>query len=157
MTNETVAPKSADWLETFKQQYDLAKIPETSRDDFDDFLLQRAAIRDYYLGIPAERFNEGIGAGDSPRTELIHHVALSYMDRDALIQAFDTTSIQMYNLFAKPETESKNVQLPYGKTMTGVRLLRKVVQHEALHTGFGVQFGNYLGVSRPAAMKRAWG
>lgn len=39
MVTEAVAPKTSDWLETFKQQYDLAKIPETARDDFDDFLL----------------------------------------------------------------------------------------------------------------------
>jgi len=186
MTPEPATPKSADWLETFKQQYDLDKVPETSRADFDDFLLQRAAIREYYLKIPAEKLNEGIGAGDSPRTELIHQIghsllrvegletgvianwrydqthpeeqaALTQMDREALIQALDETTVQLYTVFTKPETEVKDVQMPYGQKMTGIRLLRKVAQHDTLHAGMLVKFGDHFGIPRPAAMKKAWG
>lgn len=186
MASETTILKSTDWMESFKQQYDLAKIPETSRADFDDLLFQRAAIREYYLEIPAEKLNDGIGAGDSPRTELIHqighsrlrikgletgvianwrydqtypeeHAALTQMSRDALIQALDETTVQLYSVFTKSETITKDVNMPYGQKTTGLRLLRKVAQHDALHAGMLVKFGDYFGIPRPSAMKKAWG
>lgn len=193
MAPEVITAKSTDWFEAFKQQYDLAKIPEGVRPNFIDFLLQRAAVRSLYEAIPEDQFDYRIGKGDSVRQELIHQIGhsrlraeglqtgrvdnwryaevhpqeqelLTTMSKDELIREFDNTATDLYELFTRPETQTVNVQFPFGKTVNGSRLLQEVVYHEILHEGMGIKLGDgikidkdQIGIPRPAPVKRVWG
>lgn len=186
MGRENPTVSQIDWFEAFKQRYDLARIPEGVRPDFVDFLLQRAAIRSLYEAIPKDKFDERIGKGDSVRQELIHQIGhsrlrieglqtgtvnnwrysevhpqeqeqLTTMSKDELIREFDNTATDLYELFTKPETQAISVQFPFGRTVTGTRLLQEVVHHEILHVGIGIKLGDQVGIPRPAPVKRVWG
>ncbi|MEW6586964.1 MAG: hypothetical protein AB1442_15320 [Nitrospirota bacterium] len=175
-----------DWFEAFKQKHDLASIPEAIRPDFVDFLLQRAAVRSIYEAIPENKFDEKIGEGDSVCQELIHqighsrlrieglqagkvtswqyfdvhpqeHQKLTHMSKDELMREFDAISVSLYELFIRTETQTINVLLPYGRTVSGARLLEEIVHHEILHLGICIKLGDHLGITRPTPVKRVWG
>lgn len=185
MVQET-PQKQLPWLEQFRAGFDLDKIPENIREDFQDLLEYRAAARAYYLSFPEERFNEGIGKGDSPHKELVHHVGhsrlriesletgimkdykyevvhpeelagLNRMNREQLIGQLDRTTEELYSLYTDPALLTKTIQLPWGRSMTGARVLRKAIHHEVGHDFKNIGFQDYFGTLRPQEMKNVWG
>lgn len=165
-------------------RYDLNRIPERIRGTFENFLRQRAVVREFYLVLTDDQFRTGIGQGDSPQNELVHqientrvrieafamgklvdwsyktnhnseHEELLQMDRHSLIRALDDTTTKLYTTYTDVLSDVHLVIMP-GRSALGRNYLEEIVQHETGHAFFTVQFCNYFGISRLPAMTQAW-
>lgn len=66
----TEIPSPQNWKDTFP----LEELPESIRKTFSGLLIHRAINARIYSEIPPDKFDTGIGKGDSPRKELIHQI-----------------------------------------------------------------------------------
>lgn len=136
------------WKEQFKAAHSIENLPPDAelRRAFLWLLDHRAAVRDYYREIPAERFDEGIGKGDSPKKELIHQIGntalrskalstgsipnwiyqkvdpedfekLQALSKDQLIEKLDWTTEELYKALTSGDIK-KSISLPYGQSVS---------------------------------------
>lgn len=183
--SETGATPPQSWAELFIAAHPLEQLPTEARIAFSDFIDHRQAILDIYQDIPSEQFHQGIGAGDSPKKELVHQIGnsivrqnalrngsisswnyqdidpagqkhLQELSKEELLEGFRWTAETLYELIT-PDTISRTLALPYGKTASGLDSLWGAVRHEVLHLGMAIKFGDHFGVPRPASVKKLYG
>ncbi len=185
MGSEATATTPISWVDQFRALHPPESLPQEARAAFSDLLDHRTAIRDYYALFPAERFDEGIEKGDSPKKELIHQIgntrvridaitsgslvdwgynqldpkgfsSLQQMDRDRLIGELDSSTEKLFDASSKANMHG-TISLPNGKSSSVGDFLWGAVRHEALHLGMAIKFGDYFGIERPASVKKLYG
>ena len=181
------SPLPVDWIEKFKREYDLSKIPEAeNRGEFEYFLERRAGVREFVDLLPEEKWDKGINKGDPPHTDIIHIILnlqkriialreghldnwkpdadefskLMVKPKSALLELLDATAISLY-VFLSSNTVLTNrlriINLPKNKTKTVAQALRDATDHELLHNGINIGHGDNLEVPRPQAISKKWG
>lgn len=178
---ESGTPQTQTWSEKFSAQHPVEGLPKEMQAPFTDLLAHREAISDYYIGIPEERFGEGIGQGDSPQFELAHQIVntslranalkegslsswsnpeqlelYQKMSRDILLDKLDQSTVSLYDAVVASNPHGK-VNLPFGKTSSSVDFLWGAVRHDVLHLGMAIKFGDYFGVPRPSSVRILYG
>jgi uncharacterized damage-inducible protein DinB len=100
----------------------------------------------------------GVMLWGAEREALLYIPAWQSFDKQRLLSEMERIEGELVEVLCEPDIDTRRVRVPWSsEPMLALDMLRGLIDHEVLHTGWNLALMDHLGMDRYLALRDAWG